>query len=69
MTENKTKQYSDNQYNRTPDHELGSGFSNYDRLMVELNNRQYYPKEVYENFLNEMAWMHMKYLKLLENQN
>lgn len=53
MTENKTKQYTDNQYNRTPDHELGSGFSNYDRLMVELNNRQYYPKEVYENFLNE----------------
>ena len=53
MTENKTRQYTDNQYNRTPDHELGSGFSNYDRLMVELNNRQYYPKEVYENFLNE----------------
>lgn len=53
MTENKTKQYTDNQYNRTPDHELGSGFSNYDRLMVELNNRQYYPKELYENFLNE----------------
>lgn len=26
MTENKTKQYTDNQYNRTPDHELGSGF-------------------------------------------
>lgn len=49
----KTKQYSDNQYNRTPDHELGSGFSNYERLMVELNNRQYYSKEVYENFLNE----------------
>ena len=55
MTENKTKQYTDNQYNRTPDHELGSGFSNYDRLMVELNNRQYYPKEVYENFLNEKS--------------
>ena len=49
----KIKQYSDDQYNRTPDHELGSGFSNYERLMVELNNRQYYPKEVYENFLNE----------------
>lgn len=49
----KTKQYTDEQYNRTPDHELGSGFSNYEGLMVELNNRQYYPKEVYENFLNE----------------
>ncbi len=53
MSENITKQYTDEQYNRTPDHELGSGFSNYERLMVELNNRQYYPKEVYENFLNE----------------
>ena len=53
MTENKTRHYTDNQYNRTPDHELGSGFSNYERLMVELNNRQYYPKEVCENFLNE----------------
>lgn len=52
-TSTKTKQYTDNQYNRTPDHELDSGFSNYERLMVELNNRQYYPKEVYENFLNE----------------
>lgn len=52
-TSTRSKQYSDNQYNRTPDHELGSGFSNYERLMVELNNRQYYPKEVYENFLNE----------------
>ena len=36
----KIKQYSDDQYSRTPDHELGSGFSNYERLMVELNNRQ-----------------------------
>ena len=52
-TGTRNKQYTDNQYNRTPDHEIGSGFSNYDRLMVELNNRQYYPKEVYENFLNE----------------
>lgn len=50
-TSTKTKQYTDNQYNRTPDLELGTGFSNYERLMVELNNRQYYPKEVY--FLNE----------------
>ena len=53
MTENRSRQYTDNQYSRIPDHELGSGFSNYDRLMVELNNRQYYPKEVYEKFLNE----------------
>lgn len=50
---NKTKQYEDEQYKRTPDYELGSGFSNYDRLMVELNNREYYPQETYEKFLNE----------------
>ena len=53
MTSNKNKQYQDEQYNITPDYELGSGFSNYDRLMVELNNRMYYEKEVYERFLNE----------------
>lgn len=52
-TSTRSRQYSDEQYNRTPDYELGSGFSNYERLMVELNNRQYYPKETYENFLNE----------------
>lgn len=40
MTENKIRQYTDNQYNRTPDHELGSVFSNYERLMAELNNRE-----------------------------
>ena len=40
MSKNKTRQYTDNQYNRTPDHELGSVFSNYERLMVELNNRE-----------------------------
>lgn len=40
MSKNKTRQYTDNQYNRTPDHELGSGFSNYERLMAELNNRE-----------------------------
>ncbi len=53
MISNKNKQYQDEQYNRIPDYELGSGFSNYDRLMVELNNRMYYEKEVYEKFLNE----------------
>lgn len=53
MTSNKNKQYQDEQYNRIPDYEMGSGFSNYDRLMVELNNRMYYEKEIYEKFLNE----------------
>lgn len=53
MTSIKNKQYEDEQYNRTPDYELGSGFSNYERLMIELNNCEYYPKETYEKFLNE----------------
>ena len=53
MTSNKTKQYADEQYKRTPDPVMDSGFTNYERLMVELNNREYYPKETYEKFLNE----------------
>ncbi len=53
MTSNKTKQYEDEQYKRTPDPIMDSGFTSYDRLMVELNNREYYPKETYEKFLNE----------------
>jgi hypothetical protein len=51
MTSN--KKYTDEQYNRTPDIEIGSGFTNYDRLMVELNNRMYYDKYTYTRFLNE----------------
>lgn len=53
MTSNKTKQYADEQYKRTPDPIMESGFTNYDRLLVELNNRMYYPQETYEKFLNE----------------
>lgn len=53
MTSNKTKQYEDEQYKRTPDYEMGSGFTNYERLLVELNNRMYYSKETYEKYLNE----------------
>ncbi len=53
MTSNKTKQYEDEQYKRTPDPIMDSGFTNYERLMVELNNRMYYEKETYEKFLNE----------------
>ena len=52
MTNNKTKQYPDEQYSTKFDH-MNSGFTNYDRLMVELNNREYYSKETYERFLNE----------------
>lgn len=53
MTSNKTKQYEDEQYKRTPDPIMESGFTNYERLLVELNNRMYYEKETYEKFLNE----------------
>lgn len=50
---NKNRQYEDEQYKRTPDPIMESGFTNYDRLLVELNNRMYYPQETYEKFLNE----------------
>lgn len=53
MTSNKSRQYEDEQYKRTPDPIMESGFTNYDRLLVELNNRMYYPQETYEKFLNE----------------
>lgn len=48
-----TKKYDDEQYSQTPDYELLTGFTNYDRLLVELNNRQYYDKLTYIRFLNE----------------
>lgn len=50
---NTNRQYSENQYKRTPDPIMESGFTNYDRLLVELNNRMYYEKDTYEKFLNE----------------
>lgn len=53
MTSNQNRQYSENQYKRTPDPIMESGFTNYDRLLVELNDRMYYPQETYEKFLNE----------------
>lgn len=53
MTSSKNRQYEDEQYKRTPDPIMESGFTNYERLLVELNNRMYYPQETYEKFLNE----------------
>lgn len=53
MTSNKNRQYEDEQYKRTPDPIMESGFTNYERLLVELNNRMYYEKEIYEKYLNE----------------
>lgn len=48
-----SKQYEDEQYNEKPYSDLLTGFTNYDRLLVELNNRMYYDKYTYERFLNE----------------
>lgn len=48
-----SKQYTDEQYDTTPDYKLDTGFSNYDRLLIELNNKMYYEKCDYERFLNE----------------
>lgn len=48
-----TRQYATEQYDETPDYELETGFSNYDRLLIELNNKMYYEKLDYERFLNE----------------
>jgi hypothetical protein len=53
MTSNQNRKYSENQYKRSPDPIMESGFTNYERLLVELNNRMYYPQETYEKFLNE----------------
>ena len=47
------KQYDDEQYSKTPDMELNTGFTNYERLLVELNNRMYYDESIYKKFLNE----------------
>lgn len=48
-----SRQYEGEQYNEKPDSELLTGFTNYDRLLVELNNRMYYDQYTYERFLNE----------------
>lgn len=53
MTSNQNRRYETEQYKRTPEPVMDSGFTNYERLLVELNNREYYPKETYEKFLNE----------------
>lgn len=48
-----SKQYTDEQYNEAPDYEIDTGFTNYERLLIELNNNMYYEKRDYEKFLNE----------------
>lgn len=45
------RQYEDNQYYETPNSE--QGFTNYERLLVELNNKEYYDKSTYTKLLNE----------------
>ena len=48
-----SRQYETEQYANTPDYETLTGFTNYERLMVELNNKEYYDKYTYVRFLNE----------------
>lgn len=38
------KKYEDNQYYEEADQYL-NGFTNYDRLLLELNGKMYYPEE------------------------
>ncbi len=47
------RQYDNEQYDRAPDAEIMTGFTNYDRLLLELNNNMYYDKYTYERILNE----------------
>ena len=48
-----SRQYDEEQYFETPDYEVDTGLTNYDRLLIELNNRMYYDERVYKKFLNE----------------
>ena len=48
-----SRQYETEQYANTPDYEILTGFTNYERLMIELNNKEYYDKSTYIRFLNE----------------
>lgn len=45
------RQYENNQYYETPNSE--QGFTNYERLLIELNNKEYYDKATYIKLLNE----------------
>lgn len=55
------RQYEDNQYYETPNSE--QGFTNYERLLVELNNKEYYDKSTYCKLLNAEG----KYYCFVEN--
>lgn len=43
-----TKRYDDNQYYTQGDSELATGFTNYERLLLELNYKNYYPNSKIE---------------------
>lgn len=47
------RQYENDQYFEKPDAMMDTGFTNYERLMVELNNQMYYDEDIYSKFLNE----------------
>lgn len=48
-----SRQYDVEQYNTKPHEELLTGFTNYDRLLLELNGRMYYDQYTYYRLLNE----------------
>lgn len=54
------RRYEDEQYYEEADQDFDNGFSNYDRLLLELNGKMYYPEEseVYEKILNECGLDH-----------
>ena len=39
------KKYDDEQYNEKPDSDFDTGFTNYERLLLELNYKNYYPNK------------------------
>lgn len=47
------RHYENDQYYEKPDAMMDTGFTNYERLMVELNNQMYYDEDTYGKFLNE----------------
>lgn len=65
------KKYDDDQYYVEADAELGTGFTNYERLLLELNYKNYYPNKTtaemtgnadYEGLKNDRIHVYEKIL-------
>ena len=61
-----SKRYDDEQYFEKADSELDTGFSNYERLLLELNYKNYYPNKTgnkeYEGMKNDRIDVYEKVL-------